>query len=76
MAGEFLELQPLLNYYAEHFVPKEPFSIDRNYVTNGTVSFDFHGYSVRGKLISHHYGGGLADIEAGTVKFTGSIIRC
>ncbi|CCV05170.1 hypothetical protein MESS2_1500015 [Mesorhizobium metallidurans STM 2683] len=54
LAGTFLELGPLEGFYAERIIPDEDFSGNHIYVTNGTVAFDYHGYSDRRRLLEHH----------------------
>ena len=57
LAGVFLKMQPLQNFHAERVIPNEGFAGNHIYVTNGSIAFDFHGYSVRKRLIEHHYRG-------------------
>lgn len=54
LAGMFLEMQPLPSFYAEWVVPDDEFSGNHVYVTNGSIAFDFHGYSARERLVEHH----------------------
>jgi hypothetical protein len=68
--GVFLEIQPLPGFYAERIVPNEGFLGNHIYVTNGSIAFDFHGYSARERLLRHHrlgwsnrYQGWTAEIE-------------
>ncbi|MGX5845668.1 hypothetical protein ACWGTO_01175 [Mesorhizobium sp. PL10] len=52
LAGTFLEHPPLEGFYGERILPGDGFS--GNYVTNGVIAFDYHGYSARGRLLKHH----------------------
>lgn len=54
LAGVFLDVQPLKGFHAERIVPGDGFSGNHVFVTNGTVAFDFHGYSARERLVGHH----------------------
>jgi hypothetical protein len=54
LAGVFLDLAPLNGFFAERIIPHEGFSGNHIYVTDGSVAFDFHGYSVRDRLVQHH----------------------
>jgi hypothetical protein len=70
LAGVFLKHQPLPGFYAERIVPDEGFWGNHIYVTNGSIVFDFHGYSARERLLRHHrlgwskrYPGWDAEIE-------------
>lgn len=54
LAGVFLERLPLDGFHAERILPDEGFSGNHIYVTDGTVAFDHHGYSTRGRLLAHH----------------------
>jgi len=54
LAGVFLRIQPRTDFYAERIIPVEGFSGNHVYVTNGSIAFDFHGYSARERLLRHH----------------------
>jgi hypothetical protein len=54
LAGVYLERPPLPGFYAERIVPSDGFAGSHAYVTDGDLAFDFHGYSVRSKLLEHH----------------------
>ncbi len=54
LAGVFLDQPPLAGFHAERIIPIEGFHGNHIYVTNGTVAFDFHGYSCREHLLAHH----------------------
>ena len=47
LAGTFLKHPPLEGFFAERIIPAENFSGNHVYVTNGTITFDHHGYSSR-----------------------------
>ena len=57
LAGVFLEMRPLPGFHAERIVPKEGFAGNHIFVTDGSIAFDFHGYSRREKLVTHHWRG-------------------
>lgn len=54
LAGVFLDQPPLPGFYAERIIPAEGFLGNHVYVTNGVVAFDYHGYSIRKRLLEHH----------------------
>jgi hypothetical protein len=54
LAGVFLEHPPLPGFHAERIVPGEGFAGNHIFVTNGTIAFDYHGYSSRLRLLIHH----------------------
>ncbi|MDA4847915.1 hypothetical protein [Hoeflea poritis] len=57
LAGVYLDMQPLWEFYAERIVPNEGYSGNHVYVTDGAIAFDFHGYSGRERLLAHHWRG-------------------
>jgi len=57
LAGVFLEQAPFKGFYGEWIVPRDGLSGDHMFVTNGLISFDFHGYSVREKLLARYWKG-------------------
>ena len=57
LAGVFLQSPPLPGFYAERIIPGDGFSGNHIYITNGTIAFDYHGYSLRSKLLDHHIRG-------------------
>lgn len=57
LAGVFLEIMHLPDFYGEQIIPGEGFSGNHIYVTNGSIAFDYHGYSARERLIDHHMRG-------------------
>jgi len=54
LAGVFLTVESDLNFFAERIIPGDGFAGNHIYVTNGTIAFDFHGYSSRLRLLQHH----------------------
>ncbi len=55
LAGVFLEDAPFEGFYGEWIVPTEGFQGNHIYVTDGQITFDFHGYSKRERLIAHYW---------------------
>ena len=53
LAGVFLRDASLDGIYAEWIVPDEGFGGTHIYVTDGQISFDYHGYSKRAALLNH-----------------------
>ncbi len=54
LAGSYLAAPPLPGFHAERIVPAAGFSGNHVYVTDGTVSFDYHGYALRDRLLAYH----------------------
>ncbi|MGE8131899.1 hypothetical protein ACQKQD_33760 [Methylobacterium sp. NPDC080182] len=54
LAGAYLERPPLKNFYGERIVPFSEQPGNHIYVTDGVITFDYHGYSLRERLLSHH----------------------
>lgn len=54
LAGVFLRTPPFGGFYGERIIPGEGFAGAHAYATDGTIAFDYHGYSSRRKLIAHH----------------------
>jgi len=54
LAGVYLRRPPLAGFRAERIIPAEGFAGNHVYVTDGTVAFDYHGYSLRDRLLAHH----------------------
>jgi hypothetical protein len=54
LAGVFLRDPPLRGFYPERILPADGFAGSHVYVTDGTIAFDFHGYSSRARLLAHH----------------------
>jgi hypothetical protein len=70
LAGVFLDRPPLPRFYAERIIPTEDFLGSHVYVTDGVISFDYHGYCIRDRLLKHHnrvwssqYDGWLCAVE-------------
>jgi hypothetical protein len=70
LAGVFLRDPPFPRFYAERIMPVEGFAGAHAYVTDGIIAFDYHGYSRRERLLTHHakgwsqrYPGWQCDIE-------------
>ncbi|WP_299350585.1 hypothetical protein [uncultured Shimia sp.] len=57
LAGSYLKQGIGPHFYAEHIVPALGFSGSHIYVTDGRISFDFHGYALRERLLAHHWRG-------------------
>lgn len=53
LAGVYLDHPPLPGFYAEQIVPEKGMG-NHVYVTDGIIAFDYHGYSVRDRLLAHH----------------------
>lgn len=54
LAGVYRRQPPLPGFHAERIIPAESFAGAHVYVTDGTVAFDYHGYSLRDRLLAHH----------------------
>jgi len=54
LAGVYLSDPPLPGYRAERIRPADDRPGNHIFVTDGTVAFDFHGYSLRTSLLRHH----------------------
>jgi hypothetical protein len=70
LAGVLLDQPPLPGFYAERVIPAQGFLGNHVYATNGVIAFDYHGYSIRDRLLEHHkrvwssqYDGWLCAIE-------------
>ena len=57
LAGVFLQAPPLPGFYAERISPGEGFAGNHIYVTDGTIAFDYRGYSSRLRMLNYHTGG-------------------
>jgi len=57
LAGVFLEQAPFDDFYGEWIVPTDGFSGNHMYVTNGLISFDFHGYFIRERMLNRYWEG-------------------
>jgi len=54
LAGVYLGEAPLPGFHAERIIPNGEVPGGHMYVTDGTVAFDYHGYSLRQSLLEHH----------------------
>lgn len=54
LAGTYLAAPPLPGFHAERIIPADGFAGAHVYVTDGTVAFDFHGYTLRDRLLAYH----------------------
>jgi hypothetical protein len=54
LAGVYLRNPPFGGFYAERIIPAEGFVGGHAWVTDGTIAFDYHGYSSRANLLAHH----------------------
>jgi len=54
LAGVYLDDPPLSGFYAEKITPIEGFSGNHIFLTDRKIAFDYHGYSVRDRLVEHH----------------------
>ena len=57
LAGVFLRSPPLPGFYAERILPGDGFAGNHIFVTNGTIAFDYRGYSSRLKMLVYHTNG-------------------
>lgn len=55
LAGVYLDLAPLAGFHAEKILPGDGYAGNHVFVTDGTVAFDYHGYSARQRLLDHHW---------------------
>ncbi len=54
LAGVYLEHPPLAGLHAERIIPSVGFFGNHIYLTDGEITFDYHGYSTRKHLLEHH----------------------
>lgn len=54
LAGAYLARPPIAGFHAERIVPAQDFAGNHIYVTDGVLAFDYHGYSLRDRLLAHH----------------------
>ena len=54
LAGAYLKHPPLGGFHAERIIPAEGFAGNHIFVTDGVLAFDYHGYSLRARLLGHH----------------------
>ena len=57
LAGVYLLNPPREGFYAVRIIPKREMFGNHIFVTNGSVSFDYHGYSTYNNLLRHHIKG-------------------
>lgn len=55
LAGVFLEQTPFKGFFGEWIIPNDGFSGTHMYATNGQISFDFHGYTLRETLLARYW---------------------
>ena len=65
LAGVYLRQACLPGFHAERILPGEGYAGNHIYVTNGTIAFDFHGYSIRNRLVRHHTSAWAGEYRAG-----------
>jgi hypothetical protein len=54
LAGVYLDEPPMSGFHAEKITPIDGFSGNHIFLTDGKIAFDYHGYSVRSRLLEHH----------------------
>ncbi len=54
LAGVYLRQPPLPGFYAERIIPGEGFAGNHIFVTDGVIAFDYHGYTVRNRLLRYY----------------------
>ena len=54
LAGVYLNTTPLPDFYPERIIPGEGFAGNHIYVTNGLIAFDYHGYTIRNRLVQYY----------------------
>ncbi len=54
LAGTYLATPPLPGFYAERIIPGDGFAGNHIFVTDGCLAFDYHGYSIRKRLLDYH----------------------
>ena len=57
LAGVYLRRFPASGFEAVWVVPSDGFRGTHLFVSDGTMAFDFHGYSRHSNLIEHHFRG-------------------
>ena len=57
LAGVYLETPPIAGFRAERIVPHGGHAGSHVFVSDGMVTFDFHGYALRGRLLAQHWRG-------------------
>ena len=64
LAGAYLSAPPRPGFFAERVVPGDGYAGNHIFVTDGEVAFDYHGYTLRHRLLVHHttkWAGAYAD---------------
>lgn len=54
LAGVYLQAPPLPGFHAERIIPGDGFAGNHIFVTDGTVAFDYHGYTLRNRLLRYY----------------------
>ena len=54
LAGQYLRQPPLAGFYAERIVPAKGYAGNHIFVTDGTLAFDYHGYTCRTRLLRYY----------------------
>ncbi len=54
LAGAYLSEPPLPGFHAERIIPRDDVPGGHMYATDGLIAFDYHGYSLRERLLAHH----------------------
>jgi len=70
LAGAYLLVLPLPGFRPEFIQPAPGFAGTHIYVTDGTIAFDYHGYSSRTRLLAHHAKGWRARLPGWEARIT------
>ena len=54
LAGSYLRNPPLPGFYAERIIPMDDLAGNHIFFTDDVIAFDYHGYSGRQRLLTHH----------------------
>ena len=54
LAGVYLREPPLPGFCAERIIPGDGFAGNHIFVTDGAVAFDYHGYTLRTRLLQYY----------------------
>ncbi|SPJ30776.1 hypothetical protein [Falsiruegeria mediterranea] len=77
LAGVYLQAPPLPGFHAERIIPGDGFAGNHIYVTDGTVAFDYHGYTLRNRLLRYYTNTGRANMpKAGIADWSRWILTC
>lgn len=63
LAGVYLRQAPLPGFRAERIIPATGYLGNHIFVTDGLVSFDYHGYALRDRLVEHFSAGWRAQYQ-------------